>query len=1114
MPRVRSLLPTVWIVFFISGVAGLIYEVVWARYLDLILGGTTYAHVMVLTAFMGGMAGGAWWLGKRADSFRRPIVTYAFLELAIGAWGLLFPLIFAVLSKFYLVLAGPLGTTGPGGIVNKLLFSILLLAPSTFLMGGTLPILVRAITSIPERVGRRVAGLYFINSLGATIGALLAGFALIPGLGVRGALYSAAALNLLAGAGLLLMWRLGMFEAAVEMTGDPAGGEAPDAGAVPPGGSVGPGVETEVTGKTEVIESDATGSGGGGEAEGEVGGERGYPDVRTFEFEGIGSERLAVWGRAVLIGAGISGMIVMIYEVAWIRLLSTILGSSTYSFTLMLAAFITGIAFGSLIARRFSRLGRPFLLFGISQIVVGATLLVALPLYAKLPYFFLDLQSSIPRTDGGYRLFEAAKYLFCLLIMIPPTLASGASLPFAADITARLGGNIARPVGRIWAVNTFGTIIGALGGGLLLLPQLGVERTLQIGIVVNLALGLWILSLNPVFERGRIRTAAIGIIVLLIAIFGFSPAWDFRALALGPFHTRGEVGDARESFQAERDIQNLVFYTEDINGSVAVLQYEENYSLVVNGKTDASTYIGDQVTQTLIAAIPAMMVPDAREALVIGLGAGQTAGHLLGYPVGRVEIVEISPGVIEASRFFNDINGRPLEDPRAELIMQDAKTYLLTRPENRYDLILSEPSNPWIAGIGGLFTTEYFTTLREHLELGGVVAQWIHSYQQSGETLASVLMTFREVFPYVSVWSLAPGDILLVGRTVPFTWDFRESQALLDRSAVRSDLSKLYIDDIFTLLNRQILGARRVNEITSLPGDLNTDNTPFLEYHAPKASFLRSRSDLFEQVDERLDTLRNSGLALRRYLDGREPRLEEISGLVEFIGLAGATDYRLLTSATTLWQRLDPLSTEAEEAAADWRLSDVMQSVEDAARRSRENPREARYVVEYAEVMLAAYGQMKSCCYDARDMAERLIEVLARAVDVVEDEEKGFFLFERARISWDLGQYPEARDVLRQSIELLGPAADPDALAEILGMEPELLPEQVAGSFDPGAIPARVLELYGRVMLELGQLAEAREAFWDSYRLAPDNPVAAYYFNELNRPDAATRFGTPPGSVP
>lgn len=1093
MTRARALLPTVWTVFFISGVAGLVYEVVWARYLDLVLGGTTYAHIMVLTAFMGGMAGGAWWFGQRVDSFKKPLVVYAWLELAVGAWGLLFPLLFGILSQFYLALAGPLGTTGPGGIVNKLLFSVLLLAPSTFLMGGTLPILVRTVTSIPERVGRRVAGLYFINSLGATGGALLAGFALIPGLGVRGTLFSAAALNLLVGGVLLLMWRMGVFESQ-----EPEEEVKEEAEQEPPA----EGGESSEEAEEEPEESRV----GAGEGENEEG--------RIPEFEGIGEEKLISWGRVAVLGAGISGMIVMIYEVAWIRLLSTILGSSTYSFTLMLSAFITGIAFGSLIARRLTRFGRPFLLFGISQILVGAMLLLALPLYAKLPFFFLDLQSSIPRTDAGYRLFEVSKYVFCLLIMIPPTLASGAALPLAADVVARLRGSIGQSVGRIWAVNTMGTIFGALGGGLLLLPLLGVELTLQIGIVINMALGIWILSLNPHLGKGRIRMLVAGTAVLLIMFIGLSPAWDQRALALGAFHTRGDGGEARERFLAEYDIQNLIFYTEDINGTVAILQYEENHSLVVNGKTDASTYIGDQVTQTLIAAIPALMVPDAKRTLVVGLGSGQTAGHLLSYPVSSVEIVEISPGVIEASHFFDHINGRPLEDPRTELIKQDAKTYLLTRPEDRYDLILSEPSNPWIAGIGGLFSFDYFMTLREHLELGGVVAQWIHSYQQTEETLASVLTTFHEVFPYVSVWSLAPGDILLVGSPAPFAWDLRASQAMLERSTVRADLDDIYIHDLFTLLNRQMLGPMRVDEITSIAWPLNTDDSPFLEYHAPKASFLRSRSELFTRNDERLMTLRNSGLILRRYLGEREPTVSELSGLAAFLGHVGVTDYRLMASVTAAWQKLDPLSAEAAETADEWRINEILENIEEAARKVRDNPLESQFVVEYADVLLVAYGQMRSCSYGAEDLAVRLLDVLAWATDVVGEEERGFYLFERGKAAWDLGRYEDARATLRQTLDEIGLAADPDALAEMLGTDPQDIREQVATSFDPRAVPAYVLELYGRVLLKLERYGEAREAFWDSYRLVPDNPVAVYYFGELNRPDAASRFGSPPGSAP
>ncbi|MFC1500542.1 hypothetical protein ACFL6T_05975, partial [Candidatus Zixiibacteriota bacterium] len=734
--------------------------------------------------------------------------------------------------------------------------------------------------------------------------------------------------------------------------------------------------------------------------------------------------------------------------------------------------------------------------------------------YAKLPYFFLDLQSSIPRTDAGYRLFEAAKYLFCLLIMLPPTLASGASLPLAADVVARLRGNISQPVGRIWAVNTLGTIFGALGGGLLLLPMLGVELTLQIGIVINMALGIWILSLNPLLGRERIRKLAVGMAVLLIMFFGLSPAWDLRALALGAFHSRGDVAEARESFQTEYNIQNLIFYTEDINGTVATLQYEDNHSLVVNGKTDASTYIGDQVTQTLIAAIPALMVPDAKRTLVVGLGSGQTAGHLLSYPVSSVEIVEISPGVIEASHYFDTINGRPLEDPRTELIRQDAKTYLLTSPDSRYDLILSEPSNPWIAGIGGLFSIEYFTTLREHLELGGVVAQWIHSYQQTEETLTSVLMTFHEVFPYVSVWSLAPGDALLVGSPSPFIWDFNASQVMLERTAVKNDLNSIYIADLFTLLNRQMLGPLKVDEITSIAGPLNTDNSPYLEYHAPKAAFLRSESALFERNDERLTTLQNGGLALKNYLGGREPGVSELSGLVTFLGHVGVTDYRLMASAAAAWLKMDPLSAEASESAESWRIPEILEGIDAAARNVLDHPLEAQYVIEYADVLLSAYRQLRSCSYSADDIAMRLLEVLSWAADNVEAEEKGFYFFERSRIAWDLGLFDEAVITLEQTLDLLGLAADPDALAEMQAANLENTGEEGATSYETRAVPAVVLELYGRVLLKLGRFTEAQEAFWDSFRLLPDNPVAVYYFEELNRPDAASRFGRPPGSAP
>lgn len=1090
MFRYRRLFISVWTAFFISGVAGLIYEVVWARYLDLILGGTAYAHTMVLAAYMGGLALGAWYFGRLADRFSSPLAVYAILELAIGGYGLLFPLLFSAGSGLYLLLAGPLGTTGFSGVINKLFISVLLLCPSTFVMGGTLPLLTRAVTALPDLVGRRVAGLYSINSLGAAGGALIAGFALIPGLGMRSTLHVAAGLNILVGVGLLTAWRLGFFTPAGEKMMEEeeeegiehakvkvAGKEKERAKAVP---------ETETLTEVEI--------------------ESGRAEVVAREFRGIEPEVLQWWGKVAIFGAGLSGLIVMIYEIGWIRLLSTILGSSTYSFTLMLAAFITGIALGSLLARWLARFERPFLFFGASQLLIGAALLLTLPLYERLPYLFLELHSTIPRTDAGFRQYELLKYLFCLVLMLPPTLASGAALPLATDVAARLRRQVGQPVGRVYSVNTLGTIAGALIGGLILLPWLGVELTLHFGIAVNMVFGLWVLSLNPLLGRWRIWTLAAGSIALLLVILHISPAWDLRALASGAFKPRGEQPqEARDEFLMELSSQDLVFYKEDVNGTVAVLQYGDDFSLVVNGKTDASTYLSDQITQTLIAAIPALMVPDAEKALVIGLGGGQTAGHLLGYPINQMEIVEISSGVTDASHFFDNINGKPLEDPRTVLVMQDAKTYLLTRPDARYDLILSEPSNPWIAGIGGLFSREYFSTLKEHLELGGVMAQWIHAYQQTEETLGSVLLTFHETFPYVSVWGLAPGDLLLVGSASPVTWNFRRTREAFNRPAVAADLSRIFIEDLFTLLNRQLQSPERVNEITSLGGYINTDDFPYLEYRTPKAFFLRSQAFLHSRFDERGWTLRNTNLALERYMNGRDPDREELTNLVNYMTNTGLLLPRLLTSATAAWQKVDPGSPEAAEAAGQTGVPQIREIVDQASRRVMDNPQNPDHVGSYAQALLDGYDELRSIVFGAEELADRLQNVLPWAAEAF-PEERDYYMYQLGQVAYDQGFYDDSVRAFQEVVDGLGEAADPDRLARMLNIPLDELRERVIQGGDPRTPPSSVQAYLGRALMKLDRYSEAREAFRKSYQLNPENPVAVYYFSLLSRAGSAGRF--------
>jgi predicted membrane-bound spermidine synthase/tetratricopeptide (TPR) repeat protein len=831
------------------------------------------------------------------------------------------------------------------------------------------------------------------------------------------------------------------------------------------------------------------------------------------EFPSLEPSRLSRLATVAAWAAGFSGMMVMIYEVGWIRLLSTILGSSTYSFTLMLAAFITGIAVGSALARRLARRGRPFLYFAMAQLAVGLTLLITLPLYARLPYFFLALQSTLTRTVGGYRIYELAKYLFCLAVMIPPTLASGASLPLAGDVVARLRRQIGRPIGEVWAINTLGTIVGALLGGLLLIPWLGVRLTLEIGIVLNTAFGIWLMFLHPRVRRSTlVRLIPICTAAFLLYLV-IAPSWDRQALAAGVFRQK-ELGLAgQEQFRREVNSLEVIFYEEDVNGTVAVVRRGENITLVVNGKADASTFLNDQITQTMIAAIPAMMVPDATEALVVGHGSGQTAGHLLRYPVERVEIVEISSGVVEASHFFDEMNGRPLEDVRTELALQDAKNYLLTRPDRRYDLILSEPSNPWIAGIGGLFTEEYFSALRDRLKPGGAVAQWIHAYEQNDETLGSVFLTFSQIFPYASVWSMSNADLLMVGTVQPVEWDFESAEEALLLPGVREDLERIGTRDLYTLLCRQLMSPIRLREAVSLGGSVNTNDFPFLEYQAPKAFFLDTQATVHNRFDERNRTLRNTDLALVQYLDGRVPTVEERANLVHYLGIGLGTLPRLHASAAAAWSLNAPEDPAAREAALRTGAAQQIAGVREAETMYRLEPGSDRFARVYADVLINTYDTLRSSVFWAEDLADELTALLSDLAERVLDE-RTYYLYKLGQVHYDQGNYGPALEAIEAAVEELGIAADPTRLFQALEAAPSDLWDEIIPSTDPRTQPDQVLTFLGRIRMKLGLSKLARDAFRDAFRLNPTNRVGAFYIVELDTDFSSRLFFQPPEEMP
>lgn len=840
------------LLFFLSGAAGLVYEVLWAKYLALILGSTALAHTIVLATFLGGLALGNSLFGPRADRTRDPLRLYGRLELGIALLGALSPMLVGWLSQGYVAAAA--GGQLPGWLLAclRVVLSAALVGVPATLMGGTLPTLSRFAVASLAQMEASVSRLYFINSAGASLGALFSGFLLIPNLGLDLSIFAAAALNLAVGTGAILLSRR-------------AGGF--------PGLAAGPARRPSAV------------------------------SLRPVQL------------RCVYAAVFLSGFVSLGYEIAWIRLLSLVLGSSVYSFSLMLSAFIAGIALGGwLVARGVLPHLSSYILLGACELAAGLSLLATLPFYERLPHGFHTLGSLLERTPESFYLYEALKFLLCFVLMLVPTAFLGATLPLASRIVTQSQAEVGRKVGRVFGLNTLGNLLGAAAAGLVLLPRVGIKGLFEGGIFVNLALGtalVWTSRQGTDRVRAAVGTASLAAYAVYLAFF---PAWDKVLFSLGEFRNdkraRGmSFGEYREAARQE----TVLYYKDGSDGTVAVLRHSSgNLSLRVNGKTDASSG-EDLQTQILLGQTPLILKPDAQDVLVVGLGSGVTAGTILRHPIERLDLVEISPAVVEASSHFRDHNHSPLKDPRLRLHLEDAKTFLQVVPR-RYDIVISEPSNPWVAGMAGLFTTEFHRCVRSRLREGGLAVQWFHLYEMTDDTLRLILRTFASEFEHVTLWNLSNNDIFLIGSAGPPAPDFRGMEAAFRRRQVREDLRRIGIESLATVLSFHAGSDGLVRRLGGR-GRLNEDRFPVLEYEAPKAFFLDRVSALPEEQDERMMLETGRSLLLPRYLKARGRPLArgEWRDLVRFHGV-----YRqgIYGAAVREWAGRFPSDREAGLALA------------------------------------------------------------------------------------------------------------------------------------------------------------------------------------------------------
>ncbi|MEW5721512.1 MAG: fused MFS/spermidine synthase [Thermodesulfobacteriota bacterium] len=850
--------PFLGLLFFLSGTAGLVYEVVWARYFSLLLGATALAQTLILATFMGGLALGNWFLGAAVDRARRPLFLYGLLEVLIGLYALTFPRLYQALEGFISLLAFSLEAGETTVWTAKFVLSGLLVLPPTLGMGGTLPVLVKYFTRSVQTSGREVALLYAVNSGGAVAGCLWAGFWLIRTYGLNGPLYIAAGLNLFAGAAALVL--------------------------------------------------------ASGARSGPVG-----PAVRTAPRE---PEPQGAWSREqkiAIAGAGISGFAVMLFEVAWVRLLSLALGGTTYSFSLMLAAFISGLTLGSLVIRgRIAQVRDPFRLFGVLEILITASLIAALPVYERLPYFVANLSHVFNPVPQTFLYFETAKYGLCFLVMFLPTFFSGMALPVVSQLAAGGLGRLGRRVGLVFAVNTLGTLAGALLVGLYLLPRLGLKATLELGMGLNLGVGLLVLAAG---KRGTLRTRAAWPAALAagFALYvALVPDWNLLVVTAGEYRYRREAPDYREYLRIF-DRMEIVFYEDGPTATTSVVhdRRHDNLVLAINGKPDASSRY-DLPTQVLLAHLPLALRGEARQALVIGLGSGITAGSAITHDLEKLTVLELCPSVVRAARLFDQFNYKVLDDPRLDLRVTDAKTFFQL-DRTRYDVIVSEPSNPWVAGVASLFSLEYFRAARDHLAAGGLMAQWCHLYEMDDPTFRTVVRTFREVFPRCELWALGRQDVLLLGYAGRGPIDPAVVRRALARPAVARDLARIGLLDLVSLLSLQIMSEETLARAVYGWDQVHRDLHPVLDYQAPLSFYTQAEVSLAKKLDERGAPPTAARTHLAAYLRQHPLTDQEYQNLYRLLHgpLFEQAPADLRPNLAAAWYRAFPYSVPAALAALD-----------------------------------------------------------------------------------------------------------------------------------------------------------------------------------------------------
>jgi len=642
--------------------------------------------------------------------------------------------------------------------------------------------------------------------------------------------------------------------------------------------------------------------------------------------------------------------------------------------------------------------------------------------------------------------------------MLPLTFVSGLNFPALAHAAGQARAGIGRPVSRVLFANTAGTICGAVVGGLYLLPAAGLHGTFLLGITATALVALVVLARDRGVPRRRVQLLSAVSLAVLAAYAVIGPGWDLRLLVAGEFrrHEGIEAGTFAE-YRAGLE-QQLLFYRDGISATVSVeRQPPDEVTLRVNGKADASAK-GDRDTELLSGHLPAILHPTARRALVIGYGSGITVGALLRHPIESVDVVEISPEVIAADEQFRPYNHDPLHDPRTHLYVEDARTFLY-RVEEQYDLIVSEPSNPWIAGIATLFTVEFFDQVRSRLAPDGVLVQWFHTYETSDTLVRLILRTVAQGFGEVRVFQPNRWDVFVVAAP---------SRRIVSRTAMEAafreagELGEVGINRVATVLGLEMLADAAVRRQAGA-GVVNRDRLPVLEYMAPRAFFDGKNASLIAK-----GAIEDGFVQPAIGLDADDYR-----DLTAYLKRADLLHYNQALRIVAAWLAAAPQDQTAAKMLTDWTTSNPNSPV--------------------------------------------LLETLSGAASHTDPATRDAYAGLLMRVVWSLHLKPAARDVAavapivrtaaqgsEQAVELLTQLGElyvaSGAYADAIETLDAALAQSASAGLDGASEPSALHCARGRAFEKLGNVPAAQAALALCRPAAPD---AAHPFAESRRLDQA-----------